>query len=111
MNDDLQVIARQYLVRLRYMAAKHGLGVWLDNLVRANKRDECEATEKEVRMLSRLCDDDSVKRADVPKLLGKSYRRCVEDSDFEHIRTIPRRGIYDKVHALLLAMELKRKHK
>lgn len=111
MNNDLQVIARQYLVRLRYMAAKHGLLPWLDEVIMGNKDGRCEATEKEVRMLSRLCDDDSVKRADVPKLLGKSYRRCVEDSDFEHLRTIPRRGIYDKVHALLLAMKLKRKRK
>lgn len=109
MNEDLQAIARDYLMRLRYMAKKHGLSPWINDVIRANKRNECEATEKEVRMLSRLCDDDSVKRTDIPKMLEKSYRQCVEDEDFEHIRTVRRRGIYDKVSALLLAMKLKRK--
>ena len=110
MNDDLQAIARNYLRRLRYMARKHGLGNWLDGVIRENRRGECEATENEVRMLSRLCDDDSIKRADIPQMLGKSYRQCVDDEDFEHLRTVRRRGIYDKVSALLLAMKLKRKH-
>ena len=109
MNDDLQAIARAYLVKLRNTAKKHGLLPWLDKTIVDNKANRCAATKDEVRMLARLCDDDSLKRTDVPKLLGKSYRRCVEDEDFEKIRTIKRRGIYDKISALLLAMKLKRR--
>ena len=109
MNNDLQVIARSYLVRLRKTATKLGLLPWLDKTIVDNKANRCAATKDEVRMLARLCDDDSLKRTDVPKLLGKSYRRCVEDEDFERIPTVPRRGIYDKISALLLAMKFKRK--
>lgn len=109
MNNDLQVIARSYLVRLRKTAAKLGLLPWLDKTIADNKANRCAATKDEVHMLARLCDDDSLKRTDVPKLLGKSYRRCVEDEDFERIPTVPRRGIYDKISALLLAMKTKRK--
>lgn len=109
MNNDLQVIARSYLVRLRNTASKRGLLPWLDKTIADNKANRCAATKDEVRMLARLCDDDSLKRTDVPKLLGKSYRRCVDDEDFERIPTVPRRGIYDKISALLLAMKTKRK--
>lgn len=111
MNDDLQAIARGYLVRLRHMAKKHGLLTWVDETIRENKANRCSATKNEVRMLSRLCDDDSVKRADIPEMLNKSYRQCVEDEDFEKIRTIKRRGTYDKVSALLLASKIKNKRK
>ena len=112
MGNDLQAIARHYLMRLRYMARKHGLLPWLDDVIKANKDERCAATENEVRMLSRLCDDSNVKRADVPKILGKSYRACVDDMDFERIRqTKSNRGIYDKVSALLLAGKEKKKEK
>lgn len=111
-NDDLQAMAREYLSRLRYMARKHGLDGWLTALIRENREKRCEATEKEVRMLSRLCDDSNVKRVDVPRILGKSYRACVDDMDFERLRTNKKnRGIYDKVSVLLLALRLKRKRK
>ena len=109
MNNDLQAIARSYLVRLRKTASKRGLLPWLDKTIADNKANRCAATKDEVRMLARLCDDDSLKRTDVPKILGKSYRRCVDDEDFERIPTVPRRGIYDKISALLLAMKTKRK--
>lgn len=109
MNNDLQAIARDYLERLRYMARKRGLGTWLDGVIHSNKRGECEATEKEVRMLSRLCDDSDVRRADIPEILGKSYRQCVEDEHFDSLKTTRRHGIYDKVSVLLLAMKLKQK--
>ena len=112
MNDDLQAIARGYLSRLRHTANKHGLGTWLDGIIKANRKHECEATEREVRMLSRLCDDSNVKRTDVPKILGKSYRQCVDDDDFARIRTNKRnRAIYDKVSVLLLSFKNKRKRK
>lgn len=109
-NETLQALCRDYLGKLRYMAKKHGLLTWLNSTIHANKAGSCEATEKEVRMLSRLCDDANVKRTDVPKMLGKSYRRCVDDDDFGKIRTnSDNRAIYDKVSTLLLAGKLNNK--
>lgn len=100
-NDVLQRLCRDYLSRLRYMASKHGLAGWVDDTIRANRRNECAATEKEVRMLARLCDDERMNRADVPQLLGKSYRQCVDDGDFDRIKKLPRTGIYSKINVLL----------
>lgn len=114
MDDNLQAMARSYLARLRYMARKRGLLPWLDATIADNKAKRCVATEKEVRMLSRLCDDDGVRRADVPEILGKSYRKCVDDGDFEKIRRKDGHGTYDKVSTMLLALrgnKYKRKRK
>lgn len=98
-NETLQALCRDYLGRLRYMGKKHGIDV--DSIIRANKRKECEATNKEVEMLSRCVDDERVTRTDVPKIIGKSYRKAEEDNDFEHIKKLSRQGIYSKVSALL----------
>lgn len=100
-NDTLQSLCRDYLVRLRYMAKKHGLLPWLDDVIRANKRGECAATEHEVNMLARLCDDERVSRTDIPELLGKSYRQCNDDGDFDRIKKLRHVGIYSKISALL----------
>jgi hypothetical protein len=77
------------------------MGSFVDETIAANRRHECAATENEVRMLSRLCDDERLHRQDVPKVLGKSYRRAYEDGDFERIDKLPRVGIYSKISALL----------
>ena len=98
-NETLQALCRDYLLRLRYMAKKHGIDV--DSIIRANKRNECEATNKEVEMLARCVDDERVSRTDIPKILGKSYRQANEDEDFEHIKKLKHQGIYSKVSALL----------
>lgn len=98
-NETLQALCRYYLGKLRYMAKKHGIDV--DSIIRANKRKECEATNKEVEMLSRCVDDERVSRTDVPKILGKSYRQSNEDGDFERIKKLKYQGIYSKVSALL----------
>lgn len=81
------------------MGKKHGIDV--DAIIRANKRNECEATEKEVSMLSRLVDDERVSRKDIPEIVGKSYRQCYDDGTFDKIKTLKRVGIYSKVSALL----------
>lgn len=107
----LQALARMYMRRMRHMAEKHGLGTWLDDVLKANRRGECEATEKEVSMLSRLCDDERVARADIPPLLGKTYRACNDDDDFRRIKRLGRVGIYSKVSALLYGERLKNKRK
>ena len=98
-NDTLQSLCRNYLGRLRYMGKKHGIDV--DSIIRANRRKECEATNKEVEMLSRCVDDERVSRTDVPEILGKSYRQANEDGDFERIKKLKYQGIYSKVSALL----------
>lgn len=84
------------------MAKKHGLDVFVRDTIMANSQGRCEATEKEVNMLARLCDDERISRADIPKLLGKSYRQSNDDNDFEKIKKLRHVGIYSKVSALLL---------
>ena len=98
-NETLQALCRDYLGKLRYMAKKHGIDV--DSIIRANKRKECEATNKEVEMLSRCVDDERISRTDVPKVLDKSYRQANEDGDFDRIKKLKHQGIYSKVNALL----------
>lgn len=100
-KTELQRICREYLSKLKGMAKHHGLGDVLANLIEANRREECEATEREVKALSRFCDDERLARSDIPNLLGKSYRQCCEDGDFDKIERLKRVGIYSKVNALL----------
>ena len=100
-KKELQRICREYLSKLKGMAKRHGLGDALANLIEENIREECEATEKEVKALSRFCDDERLARSDIPNLLGKSYRQCCEDGDFDKIERLKRVGIYSKVNALL----------
>ena len=107
MNDELQRIARHYLFMLKSIASKFGLLEWLDNLIEENKRGECSATEEECRMLTRLCDDERVTRKDIPKIIGKSYRNCVENQVFERLETLKRVGIYDKISVLLFKKKQK----
>lgn len=113
-DDTLQALCRGYLSRLRHMAGKHGLSAWLTGMIRANADGECAATVHEVEMLSRLVDDERVTRADVPRLLGESYRECNERGDFECVKRLRRVGIYSKVSALLYADKIRKnnnKHK
>ena len=108
-NETLQALCRDYLLRLRYMAKKHGIDV--DSIIRANKRSECEATNKEVEMLARCVDEERVSRTDIPKMLGKSYRKADDDNDFAYIKKLRHVGIYSKVGALLFAAKQKNKYK
>ena len=98
-NETLQALCRDYLSRLRYMAKKHGIDV--DSIIRANRRKECEATQKEVEMLARCVDDERISRADIPKMLGESYRKSENDGVFDKIKKLKRVGIYSKVSALV----------
>ena len=98
-NETLQALCRDYLLRLRYMAKKHGIDV--DGIIRANRRNECEATQKEVEMLARCVDDERIARNDIPKLLGESYRKSESDGVFDKIKKLRHVGIYSKVSALI----------
>lgn len=98
-NNTLQSMCCYYLSKLRYMGKKHGIDV--DTIIEMNQRGECSATDTEVELLSRACDDERVSRADIPKILGKSYRQSYEDGDFEKIKKLKRQGIYSKLSVLL----------
>ncbi len=98
-NETLQALCRDYLGKLRYMAKKHGVDV--DSIIRANKRQECSATEYECQMLSRMVDDERISRTDIPKMLGESYRKSESDGVFDKIKKLRHVGIYSKVSALI----------
>lgn len=100
-DEALQSLCREYLTRLRYLADKHGIGGFVSDLIHANRRKECEGTRHEVEMLARMVNDDRIGRSDIPNILGKSYRQCHDDGDFDKIKKLPRQGIYSKVHTLL----------
>lgn len=104
-NEKLQSLCRQYLNSLRGLAKELGLLPWVDKTLEDNKQNRCAGTEEQVEILSRLCDDERLKRTDVPKILGKSYRQSFEDGDFEKIKTLKHVGIYSKVSALLFKSE------
>lgn len=105
-NDKLQSLCRMYLRKLRYMAQKHGLGWWIDSTIKANARNECSGTEHEVQMLARLCDDERVKREEIPSLLNAKKNNI----DFDKIKCLRRLGIYSKVDALLYVENIKDKN-
>lgn len=100
-DERLQSVCRDCLSRLKPVANKFGLGGLVDGFISANARHECAATESEVELLSRAVDEERLSRQDVPKVLGKSYRQCVDDGDFDRIKKLRRVGIYSKLSTLL----------
>lgn len=101
-NDKLQIICRDYLHKLKVIAYSYGLGKFIDDTIELNKQDKCHGTEEECNLMARILDEERLERKDVPKLLGKSYRRCNEDGTFKKVKTLHRVGIYSKVSTLLL---------
>jgi len=110
-HKTLQALCREYLGRARDLARRHGLADIVDELIRSNRRGTCVATEDEVEAIARLVDDERVTRTDIPRMMGKSYRECFDDDDFEHIKKLPRVGIYSNVSARLYANEHGRHNK
>ena len=53
-DERLQALCRGYLRKLRHTARKYGLGGFIDDIVKANRRNECEGTRKEVEMLASM---------------------------------------------------------
>lgn len=100
-HNILQKLCRTYLRDLRGVASKHGLGKWVDDMITANKQGRCSSTEEEVEMLSRIADDERLTRKEVPKVLGKSYRQCFENDDFDKVKKLRHVGIYSKVSTML----------
>jgi len=110
-NAKLRQICRNYLQRLRYMADKRGLTSWLNQAIKDTKRKDCEPTEHECAMLSRIVDDERLTRVEVPHILGKGYQDCFNDDDFDKIKKLKRVGVYSKVDTMLYAESLKEKQK
>lgn len=105
-NDTLQRMCREYLTMLKFRARKFGLYKFVTDMIDANTKKECKASEQDVDMLARMCNDDRIGMNDIPPLLGKSYRRCFEDEDFARIKRSNTRKSYNKVSAMLLATDL-----
>lgn len=101
--ERLQSLCRQYLGRLRLVASRLGLLHHLEEVIRSNENGECKATEKEVTMLARMLDEERVDRCDIPKIVGKSYRKCMADGTFDKVRVLRRVGRYSRVSAIMHA--------
>lgn len=99
-DDILQGIVRGYLKKLSYIARKHGLAPWVKDVIKRNKRGECEATRREADMLARLVDDDRIKRKEIPQALGVSYREMLDKDLLSSIRKMEDKGSYSKLDTL-----------
>ena len=110
-NGILQRLCRMYLSQLESLADKYGYGDVIREIIKDNKRGTCEGTKEEVELLSRAVNEDRLCRKDVPKLLNKSYRQCIDDGDFEHIPKLPRLGIYNMVDAVIYKFNKKNNKK
>lgn len=106
-NNALQALCRDYLIKLRPIAAKFGLGSFVDETIELNRQDKCRGTKEECELLSRAVDDERLTRIEVAKVLGKSYRQANEKNLFDRVKKLHHRGIYSKVGAILLGSELK----
>ena len=103
-DNAIQQLARIYLCRLKSLASKYGLSKWLDNIVEANNKEQCTATIEDVDMLSRMVNEERINRTDVPKVLGISYRKCVDKEVFEKdVRNLGHQGTYSNVDTILEA--------
>ena len=91
------------------MANKHGMGGWIDETIKETYNPNCKPTEHEVELLSRAVNEERLKRTEVPPILGKNYKECFEDNDFNKIKKLPKQGVYSKVSTLLYASEKKEK--
>lgn len=103
--DVLQSICREYLMRVRPIAVRFGLGGFVDAMIADNASGACKGTEEEVELLSRVCDDERVSRAELPKVLGRSYRKAYESGYIDRVRKLRRVGIYSKVSAMLVGSD------
>ena len=91
-NDEaLQKLVRGYLKKLEYLASKHGLSLF-----------DCKATRHEADMLARMVDDDRLFREEIPSILGKSYRQCVDNDLFDSIGRLKSKGSYSKIDVMIL---------
>lgn len=105
-NNALQALCREYLTKLKGVAKKHGLDNFVSDIIASNKRKECVATEKEVHLLARAVNEERVARLDVPKILGLSYRQCVDMEIFDKVKNLGHIGTYSKPSVMMLKKEI-----
>lgn len=98
-NEALQKLVRGYLKKLEYLASKHGLSLFVKSTINANKRGDCKATRHEADMLSRMVDDGRLFIEEIPSILGKSYRQCVDNDLFDSIWILKS---YSKIDVMIL---------
>lgn len=101
-DDTLQKLVRGYLKKLEYLASKHGLSPFVKSTIKANKRGECMATRHEADILARMVDEDRLFREEIPSLLGKSYRHCIDNDLFNSIGRLESEGSYSKIDVMIL---------
>lgn len=106
-NRCLRSLCRSYLLRLRYLAKKNGLGGWIEGAIKDTSNPDCKPTEHEVELLSRAVNDERLRKDEVPAYLGKNSKTCFYDGDYDRIKKLPRQGIYSKVSTLLYASKKK----
>lgn len=104
----LQKMCRKYLKRLLPATKEVGLEEFVVTTINKNKSGTCVATRQQVDMLASMCEDNRVKREEIPNIVGKSYRFCLTGNLFKRIRKFKDKGIYSKVDAIILKDKLYR---
>lgn len=104
--EKLQSMCRNYLKEIKNIAKHYGLKDFVTNMIVANKNGDCKADVDDVEMLARIVNDDRIKRTEIPKILGLSYRQCVDQELFENIDRVDERGTYSRVSTELFKCEL-----
>ena len=89
-------------MKLSHMAKKHGLLPFVKETIKANRRGECAATRHEADMLARMVDEDRLFREQIPSILGKSYRQCIDNDLFDSIGRLKSKGSYSKIDVMIL---------
>ena len=74
-----------------------------------NKSGTCVATRQQVDILASMCEDNRVKRAEIPNIVGKSYRFCLTGNLFKRLRKCQDQELYYHIDTLLLSEGLKTK--
>ena len=100
-NNAMQKLTRRYLGKLKHKAEKFGLGQWVRDIIKANKRKECAATKDECHMLARMVDEERIARKDIPLLFGVSYRKAEENDLFARVDKLGASGTYSRVSAII----------
>lgn len=49
-----------------------------------------------------MVDDDRLFREEIPSILGKSYRQCVDNDLFNSIGRLKSKGSYSKIDVMIL---------
>ena len=101
-ENTLQILFRELLYRLRKKLSNSARCTeFIDGLRRDSIRGTCVADEGEVRLLSNALGEGTIKRREIPKKLGISYRQCIKEGIFKKIKKTRKVGIYDRISVSL----------